>query len=324
MTRSSAQRTEAGERRPERGAGEGTARSDFRHGGLFADVGVRGRGVQRVGGARRSPVVVRFLEESHAVTPLAVRQLEGRAEFALHAAIGLDSEARDRAEAPAGPARRSARAAGAACGPRGPLRWGPVSPALVNRTAISLIGARVPNRGLDRPAPPRHELGGGDRRLTPTQSAQIVGACTDALDKISDEYIRGDLATILAKEARRLSPEQAVRVMTDALTRNPSPSSFVPCGEGIAAVSQALPPNGAPKRVRPWRPFSPMRSTRATDKDRVRTLADGLAAVAPYLRTERATLTLDALAGAAVRTTDLITLDGLMLRSRRGGPRSGT
>ena len=86
------------------------------------------------------------------------------------------------------------------------------------------------------------------------------------LGQISDEYVRGDLATILAKEARRLSPEQAVRVMTDALMRNPSSSSSVPCGEGIAAVSQASPPNGAPKRVA-VAAVLPMRSTRATDED---------------------------------------------------------
>jgi hypothetical protein len=258
---------------------------------------------------RNTPVSFRFLEEAARTVP-ASRQLVCRAEFALHAAIGLDPVARERAEElflsrlrdPNLPAEQRTNIARAAA------LYGPVSQLLIVETIKALIAAMTTATDPTGPRVLSGYLEVVAQRLTPTHALLIIGLQIEALPKIPDEFARRDFARVLAQVAQRLPPEQAVWVQIDALTRATPSSASVPLAEGIGAVAQHLSPERATEACETAAKVLTDALAKTTDLDALRWLPDGIVAVAPHLRTERTELALEVLISAMVRTTDLNTL----------------
>jgi hypothetical protein len=261
---------------------------------------------------RNTPVSFRFLEEATGTLP-ASRQLEGRAKFALHAAIGLDVEARNKAEElflsrlrdPNVPAEQRTNIA------RAVATWEPVSQPLVRETTEILIEAMT--RTSDQAALRilSEKLDAVSQRLTPTQAARVAGLQREALPKVSDEFVQRDFANVLARVARQLPPEQAVQVLTDALGRTARRIAGVPLAEGIAAVARQLPPDRAGRTCETAAKVLTDALAKATDLDLLRELPAGIVALAPHLSTEAATRTLEVLTDLMVKNTHTQVLDAL-------------
>src|SRR5262249_55067180 len=151
-------------------------------------------------------------------TPLASRQLACRAEFALHAVVGLDPAARIKAEqlllsrltAPDTPQEQRMDLATAVA------NWGPVSHALTVEAARTLIDAMI--RATDQSALRQlaWKLDAVAQHLTPEQAAPVARLFTEAMTKTADDTAVQELAGALVEVAQKLPPETAAQILTDA------------------------------------------------------------------------------------------------------------
>jgi serine/threonine protein kinase len=146
--------------------------------------------------------------------PKTTRQFKTRAEFALHAAVGLDPAKRSQVERLLGERLLDPRSTDA------------------QRADLALVAV---------------SLGG----LTPAAQAQVAQALSKALGKATDPASIRDLAAGLSALADRLEPKEAARVCSEGarilsrtLTRSTSPA-FEPLAQALVALAAHMEPEEA-------------------------------------------------------------------------------
>jgi hypothetical protein len=164
-------------------------------------------------GSRSETLWKRFVEQALR-DPMTTRQMKTRAEFALHAAVGLDPGKRVRVERLLGERLQDSRLTD---GQRGDL-------ALI---AVSLGG------------------------LTLTAQAQVAQTLIEALGKVTDPSALRELAEGLSALATRMEPKEAARICSRAaaiLSRTLTKSTyaaFEPLAQGLSALAARMEPQEA-------------------------------------------------------------------------------
>jgi serine/threonine protein kinase len=164
-------------------------------------------------GSRSEELWRRFVEQAlrH---PMPTGQMKTRAEFALHAAVGLDPRKRLQAERLLGERMRD--------------------PALTHgqRTDLALIAV---------------SLGG----LTPEAQSQAAQTLIEALGKVTDPSALREVAQGLSTLAARMEPEEATRICSQAARilsqtfGKTTYSGFEPLAQGLAALAARMEPQEA-------------------------------------------------------------------------------
>jgi hypothetical protein len=196
----------------------------------------------RLAGTGNERLRFRFLEEALRAEGTA-SQLRARAEWFIHAAVGLDPQRRERAERLLAEAMRD---------PHRPLRL---------RGEIAWIALAVSERG----APIRRA------------SAEVIGQGWAAGE---DPKLRDAWRGLLLARAGEFAPADASRVMSQALAREQDAGARRELAEGLAAAAAQLEPGEAARVcAEPARLLTQALAQEQDDKAR-KELAEGLAALA--------------------------------------------
>src|SRR5262249_40711336 len=164
-------------------------------------------------GSRSETLWKRFVEQALR-DPMATQQMKTRAEFALHAAVGLDSRKRLQVERL--------------------LSERMQDPTLTHgqRADLALMGVSQ----------------GG---LTPRAQAQVAQTLSEALGRVTDPATLREMAEGLSTLATRMDPEEAARICSQAarmvsqtLAKTPY-SGFEPLAQGLSAVAARMEPKEA-------------------------------------------------------------------------------
>jgi hypothetical protein len=244
---------------------------------------------------------LRFVEEATS-GPLTARQLRGRAEPALIAAVGLDTKKRQRVEQLLA---ERLRAPGLTASHRLDL----IDVAMTLEDLASLKDLQISDRLLemvgskDRDIDQRRvaqQLVEYARRLTPAETAQVL---TQALEKETDANGRPALAQALAAVGGRLEPREASRVagvLTPALEKHTDSNARYWLAQGLVGVAARLEPEeasrvaGALTQALETEPFTGSKVD----------LAQGLAAVAGHLEPKEAARVSGQVAGVLFRALE--------------------
>jgi serine/threonine protein kinase len=161
-------------------------------------------------GSRSETLWKRFVEQALR-DPMTTRQMKTRAEFALHAAVGLDSRKRLKVERLLSERLQDPT-----------LKDG-------HRGDLALIAV---------------SLGG----LTPTAKVQVAQTLIEALGKGTDPSALRELAEALSALAARMEPKeaardcsQAARILSQILTRS-TYAAFEPLAQGLSALAARMEP----------------------------------------------------------------------------------
>jgi serine/threonine protein kinase len=219
------------------------------------------------------------------------RQLRNRAELALHAAVGLDWEWRERVEGIL----------------LGRLRDDSASLALREEVALAAAqanpsselaraAARLLIEALAKETEPlaRRDLAEGLRavaaRLSPEEAAAAARFLSEALAKETHPLVRVDLARGLSAVAVRLSPEEAARhavaaarLLTEALAKETNPNALNYIAQGLSAIAARLGPEEAARHAAAAARLLSEALAKAPDFVARSELAQGLSAVAARL-----------------------------------------
>jgi tRNA A-37 threonylcarbamoyl transferase component Bud32 len=259
---------------------------------------------------RRDEVASLFLDEATR-TPLARKQLSCRAEYALHAVIGLDSAQRNAADQ----LFRSRLIAGGDASAELALsvsRGDFASPETVT------VAARALTDALARETDPvvrsawAEGLAAVAGRMEPSEVAR---ALADALAKETTPYARWVLTGGLAALVGRMEPSEAAKVcapvahaLTAALDKVTDPSDRGALARSIAAVAGRMEPSEAAKVCAPVAHTLTAALDKETDPSARRAWAGSLAALAGYMEPSEAakmyTRTARALTDALDKVTD--------------------
>jgi tRNA A-37 threonylcarbamoyl transferase component Bud32 len=267
-----------------------------------------GSSLRRLAARRGTPVATRFLEQA-ARSPLGARQLAGRAEYAMHAAIGLDPDARDRADrlllaglADPATAAQQRLALATVC-----ARWDSVSPELAGRAAAALVEAAPADgfaevlRSMANDLEPLAARAGRERvRATSASAAALL---VGALQRNEETLGPKPLADALVAASAGMGPGEAAAILADAVGKTSDIYALRSLAERLVTVTAGLPPDEA----RPLRARTLARLGEVMEKATIRielgTLSRTIGWVAARVDPE---LARPACSGAAVRLVGLI------------------
>ena len=213
----------------------------------------------RVAELRRDDVAYYFLEEATA-TPLACEQFECRAEYVLHAAVGMDPARRTAAEELLlsrlnDPGRQKASATNLAVGVS---KAGFVTPKLARPCARALVDALLEIKDLQSRAELLTCLVAAAAHLPPAEVAEMCAGVAPGMvsvlantngalhqGRLGDAAARGELAAQLCTVAALIEPDRAARLLAGALAKE---SDYFTRGrliKGLVAVAARLEPGPA-------------------------------------------------------------------------------
>jgi tRNA A-37 threonylcarbamoyl transferase component Bud32 len=227
-------------------------------------------------GSREEGLRLRFVEEALA-RPGTARQLTDRAEFALHAAVGLDVRRREQVEKL--------------------LRQHLTSAELGLQLRVDLAMAASRSGNLDGPA-----------------ATDVANLLARAMSKTTDLSALSHLAGGLSAVAARLEPRQAATVCGQAanllsltMSKTTEPSALSPLAQGLSAVAARL----EPRETKEAANLLAQTMSKTTDPIALSYLAGGLSAVAARLEPREAKEAANLLAQAMSKTTDRDELQSL-------------
>jgi phenylpyruvate tautomerase PptA (4-oxalocrotonate tautomerase family) len=257
---------------------------------------------------RDGPVAFRFLEAA-THSPLASRQFENRAEYTLHAAIGLDRELCDKAvrhlteqlNTTNFPSNQQ-RALALTCS-----RMEGGSAAFAVRIVTALVEAMANTK--DEVA--LQQLGKGlvavVERLSPDDAScsAVAKTLTDSIARSNGSALR-ELAGGVAALAERLSPDDAARLanrLTEAMARTTDPQDLHPLARALVAVARRLSPDEA-TRIYSAAAKTLTASTAKTKSSKLRELTEGFAALSERLSPDNAARLANTITAATAKTTN--------------------
>ncbi len=196
----------------------------------------------RIAELRQDEAALTFLEEATR-TPLACDQLECRAEYALHAAIGLNTRRRDAAEQLLlTHLRNDPQSAQSVALALVVARWENASPALAAVAADLLLGALSEKTDAKTRRELTESLSAVAVRLEPARATDFL---LGALDKETDADTRRELVESLLTVARHLEPARAADILLGALDKETDTYARLKLARGLSAVSLHLEPGRA-------------------------------------------------------------------------------
>jgi hypothetical protein len=249
------------------------------------------------------------------------RQLRNRAELALHAAVGLDRQRRERVEAIL---LRHLRDDAASLSLREEVA---LAAAQANSSPeLVAAAARLLSEALDKETDfrARQSLAQGlsavAARLSPEEAATAATATrllSEALAQETDYFrTRSVLAQALVAVAARLSPEEAataIRFLTEALAKEINPYTRKSLAQALSAVAVLLGPEEATRLLSEA-------LAQETDSNARQSLAEGLVAVSVRLGPEEAVQRSLLAARAVAGTAPLPPLAGLAVLIQAAQP----
>jgi serine/threonine protein kinase len=233
------------------------------------------------------------------------RQLRNRAELALHAAVGLDRQRRQRVEGILVGRLRDVSTSRA-------LREGVALAATQANPSSELAAAAAPLlcEALAREtySSARRSLAQGlgavAARLRPVEAGVAARILSKALAKETDLNARLYLAQGLGAVAARLGPEEATRLLTEALAKEKHSTARGCLADGLSAVAARLGPVEAARLLTEA-------VTQETDFNTRRSFVHGLSAVAARLGPEEAAAAARLLSKALAKATNSIARESL-------------
>ncbi len=284
---------------------------------------------------RNTPVADRFLAEATR-TPLACEQLECRAEFALHAAVGLDRAARDRADQlllarlthPETPPDQRASLALVVS------RWEAADPRVAAAAADTLVAALLKNPDFATESMHKRGIGIGALapRLAPKHRTEV---CSSAANWLVNELARTRFTTTAEQAVEALAPliphlppdraaavsAAAAQALANSLAKAKSDYDVRAVAKGLAELAPYLPRERAAELAAPTARQLIDLSAQSTDAPPVSFLNEALAEIAPLLTPEQTAQAARQVADTMAKTTAAVPLarlaDHLVLLARR-------